>query len=104
MSRFDLGISDDYAVLYAGDLRFYYGYEYAGEFGLCATPEQEITDDYEYGLIVRKDREILYHCPEAGLPKTPREDTMEARLLAAIAHLILAGKLSWSSPIGGDTP
>lgn len=86
MTDLDLMINDDYIVMRFNGLELYYGYEYAYELN----PGVDLEDDCgsTYGLILKRGDRRIIAVPDSVLPKTPGEETMEARLLAGIAYLL----------------
>jgi hypothetical protein len=105
-----LSVSDDYAVMDVGPYQFYYGYEYLHD---VSRFEGKTIDDYRnddnwdgntYGVIVRKNNEIIYHAP---LMPESRDDACQG-LLFLFGQLITEGgiviNLAESDPATIGTP
>lgn len=89
-----LGISDDYATMRVGKLRFYYGYEYT-------VPEQpEENEPYEWAFVVKQGREILTRWSKSEVEKKIEKGSRND-LWGADTYL-LAGIGAWMKEKGVD--
>lgn len=85
----DIGLSDDYAVLTVGELRFYFGYEFT-------VPEDPgDDDDVEWAFVVHRmsdgrQQAELMRLPESAVHPAEREEPA-FYLLAGIGHYLNRG-------------
>jgi hypothetical protein len=75
-----IGVSDDYAVLDCGGLRFYYGYEYT----VPPTVDDD-DDDGEWAFVAWQNGNEVLRLPTSEVHPVTREYPM-FYLLAGIAH------------------
>jgi hypothetical protein len=90
-AKVSLGVSDDYASLRTGDLRFYYGYE---ELMPENPTEEEIeAEKIEWAFVVKRGRETLVRWSRTEVVKRTEKGSRDD--LWGTDTILLAGIGAW---------